>query len=447
MAIDRRLFLHGLAGTSGLALLDPGGAAAGFRPLPRPEESGIAHIVVVMMENRSFDHLLGWLPGARGRQAGLLYADRDGRIRMTHPLRPDRTGCGHPDPSHSWEGGREQWNGGLMDGFLRSGANDEYAIGYYREADRPFTGQLARHYTTCDRYHCAILGPTFPNRIFQHAGQTDRITNSFERADLTTIWDRLAAAGVSRRYYYSNLPFIALLGRRHRAISRLFGEFLRDAAAGTLPAVSFVDPRFTLLPNASFGNDDHPHADIARGDAFLSRVFHALADGPGWPGTVLVVNYDEWGGFFDHVPPPRRVAPNEADPDLENGKALLGFRVPCVVASPFSRGRWWSPRISRLTYDHTSVLKLIGWRHRLPPLTARDASMPNLAWALDFRDPDPRVPALPRPIAPLPSVCTAAESASAAAAVAAGREGDSEAGDLWTGFRNAGVAEGWPVAP
>ena len=445
MPIDRRLFLQGLAGTSGLALLDPASAAPGLRALPRPEESGIRHIVVVMMENRSFDHLLGWLPGARGRQAGLLYTDRDGIVHPTHPLRPDRTGCGHPDPSHSWQGGREQRNDGLMDGFLCSGANDEFAIGYYREWDRPFTGQLARHYTTCDAYHCAILGPTLPNRIFQHTAQTDRITNTLDLADLVTIWDRLAAAGVSHRYYYSNLPVIALLGLRHLRISRFLDEFLDDAAAGTLPAVSFVDPRLTLAPDAAFGNDDHPHADVARGDAFLAGVFHALAEGPGWPGTVLVVNYDEWGGFFDHVPPPRRVAPNDVDPDVEDGKSLLGFRVPCIVASPFSRGRWLAPRISRLTYDHTSVLKLIEWRHGLLPLTARDATMPNLAWTLDFRDPDPSVPDLPRPQAPPPTVCTPAERASSAEA--RDRAGDGEPGDLWKGFLDSGVLKGWPVAP
>jgi len=443
MAADRRQFLHGLAGASGLALLDPAVAAAGLRPLPPPEESGIDHIVVVMMENRSFDHLLGWLPGARGVQDGLLYTDRSGAVRMTHALRPDRTGCGHPDPSHSWTGGREQWNGGLMDGFLRSGSNDEFSIGYYKEWDRPFTSQLARHYTTCDQYHCSILGPTFPNRVFQHTGQTDRITNTLNISTLTTIWDRLAAAGVSHRYYYSNLPFIALLGLRHLSISRLFDEFLDDAAAGTLPSVSFVEPRFTLLPNASFGEDDHPHADIARGDAFLSRVFHALAEGPGWPGTVLVVNYDEWGGFFDHVPPPRRVAPSDVDPDVVDGEALLGFRVPCIVASPFSRGRWLFPRISRLTYDHTSVLKLIEWRHDLSPLTARDAAMPNLACALDFAEPDPTVPRLPRPRTPLPTTCTRAEVASAAAA-----EGDVDAEPgTWKSLRESGVLEGWTVRP
>jgi phospholipase C len=174
-------------------------------------------------------------------------------------------------------------------------------------------------------------------------------------------------------------------------------------------------------------------------------VFHALSEGPGWPGTVLVVNFDEWGGFFDHVPPPRAPAPNQADPDVVDGKALLGFRVPCVVASPFSRGRWLAPRISRLTYDHTSVLKLIEWRFGLRPLTARDASMPSLAWALDFSDPDPSVPELPRPLAPAPTVCTPAEAS--ASSGTAEREGDGEPGDLWQGFLESGALEGWPIAP
>src|SRR5262252_6837409 len=106
--------------------------------LPPPEESGIEHIVVVMMENRSFDHLLGWLPNAEGMQAGLPYLDANGVAHATHPLAPDFQGCSHPDPDHSYAGGRVQYDGGAMNGFLRSGKNDDYVIGYYVETDRPF---------------------------------------------------------------------------------------------------------------------------------------------------------------------------------------------------------------------------------------------------------------------------------------------------------------------
>jgi phospholipase C len=291
-----------------------------------------------------------------------------------------------------------------MDGFLRDTANDIYSIGYYGEKDIPFYAALARHYTTCDRYFPSILGPTFPNRIFLHAAQTDRLSNTAALSTLPTIWDRLVAAGVSANYYFSNLPFLALWGAKYVGISRPYVDFLAQAALGTLPAVSFVDPIYTVLDDGT-GNDDHPHADIRKGDRFLYDTFQAVARGPKWANTVFIVNFDEWGGFFEHVPPPRAVAPNNVDPDLVNGKALLGFRVPTVIASPFTFGDGSTPRISNWTFDHTSVLKLIEWRWSLPNLTARDASsdqdVANLAYALNFGDSDVAVPTLPAPSAPI----------------------------------------------
>jgi len=348
-----------------------------------------------MMENRSFDHLLGWLPTADGRQAGLSYEDSAGQQHDTYALAPDFTGCGHPDPDHSYNGGRTEYAGGAMDGFLRAD-QDEYAIGYYEEADRPFFSALARHYTTLDRSFCSILGPTFPNRMFLHAAQTDRLTNTLTVSALPTIWDRLAEAGVSGRYYYANVPFLALWGTRYQSISRSYTQFLIDAATGALPAVSFIDPRYTLL-DTGLGNDDHPHADVRAGDAFLSHTFRAVARGPAWPSTVFIVTYDEWGGFFDHVPPPRAAAPNAADPDLVDGKALLGLRIPTVIASPFTRGFAALPRVRHDVFDHTSILKLIEWRWSLDPLTARDGSsdVGNLAAALVFDRPAVRIPPLP----------------------------------------------------
>ena len=375
-------------------------------PLPAPATSGIQNVVVVMMENRSFDHYLGWLPNADGRQAGLTYLDSAGMAFPTEPLAPDFQGCGHPDPDHSWAGGRVQYDGGAMDGFLRSGMNDEYSIGYYEEPDRSFGSAFARAFTTCDRFFSSILAETFPNRIFQHAAQTDRLDNTLDLSTLPTIWDRLAAKGVSAAYYFSDVPFLALWGLQYVPIMRPYEQFLLDAAAGTLPHVSFVDPRFLDEASGTSG-DDHPHADIRTGDAFLAATFRAVATGPGWKHTVFVVTYDEWGGFFEHVAPPRAAAPNAVDPDVEGGKALLGFRVPVVVASPWSRGDPKNPRIVSTTFDHTSVLKLIEWRWTLAPLTARDASndVGNLRDALDFAHPDTSVPPLPLPLPPPPMAC------------------------------------------
>ena len=341
--------------------------------LPPPTRSGIDHIVVVMMENRSFDHLLGWMPKADGQQAGLTYTDAAGAAHSTYPLAPDFQGCAHPDPDHSYNGGRVQFNNGACDGFLRSGRNDVFAIGYYRQRDLSFLGRAAPYWTVCDRYFAALMGPTFPNRLYMHAAVTDRITNTFSLSALPTIWDRLAERGISRRMYYSNLPTLALWGSKYASVERPFNEFLRDCKNGKLPKVAFVDPVFTGTDEGTAG-DDHPHADIRVGEWFLSRIYRAVTTSRNWARTVLIINFDEWGGFFDHVPPPLAQ-------DVDPRYTLRGFRVPCLVISPYARRRY----VAHGIYDHTSILKMIEWRWNLQPLSVRDATANNIANVLDFK--------------------------------------------------------------
>jgi phospholipase C len=374
--VTRREFLAGTAGAVALAAV--GSTMAEAATLPAPEQSGIDHVIVVMMENRSFDHYLGWLPGADGRQAGLTFSDKDGVAHQTHHLTVPH-GCGFSDPDHSYDGGRVEFNNGACDGWLRAGDNDALSIGYFEADDLGFYGSAARDWTVCDRYFAAMMAPTFPNRFFLHAGQTDRTTTSVDKlATMPAIWDRLADAGVSGRYYFSDVPYTALWGLRHLGISRLIGEFYADAAAGRLPAVSFVEPGFLGEAVAGLSQDEHPLADIRLGQHFLAGVYNAVVSSPNWPRTALVITYDEWGGFFDHVPPPVGPDPN---PDL--GAGQRGFRVPCLVISPRS------PRatVAHGLYDHTSILKMIEWRFGLPPLTVRDAAANNLAEVLDFANP------------------------------------------------------------
>ena len=400
MSVNRRDFLRRAASVSAAALATSIPEAktqvqAASQILPDPDSSGIEHVVVVMMENRSFDHMLGWMPNANGRQSGLSYPDTNGVLQPTQRLNY-YVGCSHPDPDHSYAGGRSEVNNGAMNGWLRTSTNDSFCIGYYEEADLPLFGALARNFTTCSNYFASILASTFPNRIFQHAAQTDRLSNTLDISTLPTIWDRLQSANLSCKYYYSNVPFLALWGTKYLSISALHAQFLIDAALGDLPAVSFVDPWLTILDDG-LGNDDHPHADLRKGEIFLREIVTTLASSPKWKNTVLVINRDEWGGFFDHVAPPRIIAPNNIDTDLVDGKALLGCRVPTLVVSPFTRGNAAKPRISSLLFDHASVLKLIEWRWNLDPLTPRDASdeIANLALALNFSTPDTSLPALP----------------------------------------------------
>jgi phospholipase C len=379
------------------------------------------------MENRSFDHILGWLPHADGRQAGLAYKDPSGAMHSTYHL-TQFDGCGFTDPDHSYQGGRLQYNNGQMDGFLTDTVNDEFALGYYKPKDRPFMSQLAQAYTTCDRYFCSILGPTYPNRFFQHSAQTDRLDDGLEHSSLPTIWDQLnqSSSGPTGKYYASDLPFLTFLyGSKYAPITKTFPDFLADAKGGTLPNVSYVDPKFIGEPNGTAA-DDHPLCDIRAGDAFLSQVFHALAQGPAWHKTVLVINYDEWGGFFDHVAPHRVTAgvpvgaspSSGVDTDLDDqGKVLSGFRVPCIVASPFSRIGGKQAAVSHNFYDHTSVLKMIEWRWGLQPMTQRDASNSpsdpgNLATLLNFTHPVAKVPKLPNLPPFTPTACAASTTPS-----------------------------------
>jgi phospholipase C len=464
-AISRRRWLAGAG--AGLGLLATGslrrrglGAvpAAGAEvvgPVGGHPESGFDHVVVVMMENRSFDHFLGWLPGADGVQDTVTprFPDQQGLLRANHHL-TDPMGCGHPDPDHSYDGGRFQRHDGAMDNFGR-GRNDDYAIGFYTEADRPFLAALARHYTTCDAYFCSFLGPTYPNRLFLHSAQTDRVRNTETTASMPTIWDQLnGVGGPTGRYYYSDVPFLGLWGAKYQGISWPYKEFLADAAAGSLPNVSFVDPGF-IGETDGRSNDDHPHAHIGAGDAFLSEVFHALADGPAWGRTVFVVTYDEWGGFYDHVAPPRVTPgiPAGADPgsgpdqDLVDGRTLLGFRVPCIVASPFSRsadpGR---PVIDHARHDHTSILRLIEWRFGLHPLTQRDGSdraddPQTLLTTLRLDAPDPSVPAaIPRVDPPPPSATGCAGHTHPTTDGTA--DGDEH---IWSVLADKARRDGWPV--
>ena len=381
--LSRRQVLAGAAGAAGAVAL--GGVrspSAAATTLPTPSQSGVDHIIVLMMENRSFDHYFGWMKGADGRQAGLTYVDRDGAPHKTHHL-TDYQGCDHPDPDHSFEGGRVQYNGGKCDGWLRSGDNDEFAIGYYEQGDLAFYGHAAPYWTTFDRYFSATMAETYPNRFYQHSARTDRIHNSYDVATMPTIWDRLAERGVSRAYYYVDVPFLALYGEKYLSIARTWPQFLADAATGNLPAVSFLDPKF-LDEGTGSSADDHPHADIRAGQSFLNQVYEAVTGGPAWERTALVINYDEWGGFYDHVAP--ATAP---DATPEAGTGLRGFRTPAMLISPRARRRY----VSHNVYDHTSVLKMIEWRWGLAPLTPRDQAARNLAEVMDFsRGPDLTAP-------------------------------------------------------
>jgi phospholipase C len=442
--LTRRTLLQLMGASTGLAITGTellSQAAASASPAHFPHGSnGIEHVVVLMMENRSFDHFLGWLPGADGRH-DLTFLSADGNVYPNYRLAPDFQGCGYTDPDHSWEGWLVQHNGGKMDGFLQRptapadnpgvtlAAANTFPVGYYTNRHRdgrpkavpdlPVIGALAEHYTTLDRYFCSFAGETFPNRFYQHAARTDRDHNSTTLSTLPTIWDQLSpipnTQGVpTGGYFFRDAPFLALWGTKYFPFWHPFAAGDTDAlgipvsttpfidlvAQGKLPNVSFLDPAFDSEGNGTSA-DDHPLADIRLGERFIADAYHALANAGYLDNTVFVVTFDEWGGFYDHVPPPRVIddtnpanvnhtgdGTTPTDGQLVPDYRQLGFRVPAIVVSNLAPAQI----VHHGPFEHTSTLKLIESAFGLAPITARDAHAENLGQVLQH---SPRSPVRP----------------------------------------------------
>jgi phospholipase C len=424
--LRRREFLAhtaALAGAAGMAGLLPAETLAAEaarrgarRRLPKPANLPIDTFVVLMMENRSFDHYFGWHAKADARNEGLSYPDPDGNRIDTYRLSPDFQGCGHPDPDHGWTGGRFQWNGGRNDRFVfgneEGTGSDEFAIGYYLKEDLGFIPHVADAYTLYDRWFCSIMASTYPNRHYQwgaqNGGQKSNVLppESEEQTGFgwETIMDRAEANGVSFTYYNSDLPFAALYGARGIAQTQPISTFYAQAAAGTLPNICFVDPPFRDGGGGDgLSADEHPHGDIRLGQAFMSDVVHAFMESPQYQRGALFINYDEWGGFFDHVSPPFVPDDRRNRRDLDNDWGFTGFRIPGVAVSPFTRGG----RVSHMPITHESILKLITYKFGLGPLNRRHRYASNIGRSFDFRNPDPEPPGdIPDPTAILSIPCS-----------------------------------------
>ena len=438
--LTRRKFLQISAASSGLAITGTellSRAVANASSTIRADGSaGVRHVVILMMENRSFDHFLGWLPGADGRHDLSYVSAVDGNTYPNYPLAPDFQGCGYSDPDHSWEGWLVQYNYGKLDGFLQRpttpadnpgvtlAAANTFPIGYYtnvnpdgtRKAlpDLPVIGALAEHYTTLDHYFCALAAETYPNRFYQHAGQTDRDHNSEVVSTLPTIWDQLSpipnTSGIpTGGYYYVDAPFLALWASpaiepgatfKYQAFMHPFSDadaataalssgtsFVAACQNGTLPNVCYLDPAFDTEANGTSG-DDHPQGDIRLGERFIADAYHALADNGYLDDTVFIVTFDEWGGFYDHVPPPQVIddtnpanvmhagdSTTPTDGQLYPNYRQLGFRVPGLVISNLVRPH---QVVHSGPFEHCSSLALIESTFGLTPLTARDRHARNL---------------------------------------------------------------------
>ena len=465
----------------------------------------VNHIIIIMMENHSFDNYLGALPyvpgtpyhNAKGsgvtrgcdpndhscvdglncrqpRNGGVLKcrnankSNFKGRVRAFH----ETSYCTGPDLDHSWDGTHREVNFKHPNRTLKSPRNNGFilqnaltespgqdithdAMGYYTDVDLPFYYSLATTFAISDRYFASVLGQTFPNRAYLGAATSfGHLTTSEILSALPsgykpingTIYDLLDQQGVSWADYYSDLPYSAVFTGVGDPHHQHIGVFAGSAAAGTLPAVSFVDP--SALPNqlingTLYQTDEHPPNNIRAGQYFVSTVINALRNSPSWNDSLIILTYDEHGGFYDHAAQPAAPLPDNIPPgqcaDLHNPPASMipgggkgcshssnidapalcpefmlgpapypadcanfdqyGIRLPFIAISPFAKPRY----VSHAVADHTSLLALIekrflGGAH----LTARDAVADTLEDMFDF-DNSPSVN-LTIPTAPLPSV-------------------------------------------
>jgi phospholipase C len=405
--LTRRRIVAALAGSVALSACGGGGSGgsstgtgttSGIPPdraslprpaLPDPAASGIDHIVLVTMENRSFDHLFGWVPNAEHQQVR-QFTDAFGQTQSSFALTSNASygfqACSFADPDHLYSAGRTHLAGGAMNGFLLTPGTsltrgDLLPIGYFGADDLDFYRGAVTQYTVCDYYMSGILSATFPNRLYLHSGETDRLDDSTDTATLPTIWDRLDAKNISSTYYFHDVPFTALYGTRYVGRSKLFADFLVDAAAGSLPSFCMVDPSFAGEAQGT-SNDDHPHADVRNGQVLLGKIYDALRTGPKWSTTLMIIVYDEWGGFMEHVVPP--VKPVSTAERGVGNDGRLGFRVPCMLLGPRVRAN----TVSRYPFDPSSIHQLLAWRFGLDPLGVRtsDPNTFNMAYALDFGD-------------------------------------------------------------
>jgi phospholipase C len=409
----------------------------------------IEHVVILIQENRSFDSYFGTLRGVDGfgdRHAERLH-DGSGLTVFAQPGYPGGYRGDHLYPfhlnsysggectndiDHSWGPQHTYWDNGRMDGFVRGHikvdgpANGPLTMGYYDRRDLSFYYALAEAFTICDHYHCSVIGPTDPNRLYsmsatidpagKHGGpilstSTSRVSR-FGTLSWTTMPEQLQARAISWKVYSTAdgnfgdnvLPYFKQYQTNPQLAAKAFtpsfpGTFQTDVAAGTLPQVSWV-----LAPLLA---SEHPPAPPELGEVVAAQVLNTLVSNPAvWAKTALIITYDENGGFFDHVPPPvprpgtagefLTVNPLPSDAGGVAGPIGLGFRVPALIVSPFSRGGFVASEV----FDHTSTLRFLEARFgaEVPNLTAwRRSVTGDLTSAFNFADPNSSVPSLPQP--------------------------------------------------
>ena len=372
-----------------------------FGPSVLATQIPIDTFVLVVHENRSFDHYLSQLPKLGPTDADV--APDDATIpgpNSTKVARYHQTSLCAADAGHSWNAMHKDWDTGKNDGFAltnitTSDPTGHNTVGYYDATDLPFYYAAASTFAISDRYFSPTLTSTGPNRLYLYAATSNgSITNNGSAGIPVgkTIFGAMQAGHVTWKVYsVSTYSFEgSIFSSLPTSYPQSFGsmtDFAHDAAAGTLPNVVFLYP----------GSDEHPPADVQSGEHDSASIYATLAASPQWGRLAVFFTYDEAGGFYDHVPPPTACAPDDVPPaltstDVAGDFKRYGFRVPLIVASP-----WAKPHhVSHITDDHTSLLRLIELRFGLPALTGRDANANGVLDLFDFKQPSfPTAPSLP----------------------------------------------------
>ncbi|MCH9688266.1 MAG: alkaline phosphatase family protein [Deltaproteobacteria bacterium] len=380
----------GTEGDTDLPPIEACGDAGGLAPEELLAE--IDTIVVVMMENRSFDHFFGSatfledyaVNGLDGSESNLRLDGRPVSVFPLENLNPE-------DPPHGWVSSHLQWNNGANDGFvteheLNFADSAHEVMGYHVRAQLPILYTLADNYVLCDNWYASVMGPTWPNRFYLNAATSAGTMTNEPVPGLTTIWDLLQAEGISANDYYSDLAWLwGGLSDTQQSFVLPLDEFFDAAEQGNLPAFSVVEPNYGLLPGSEGGNDDHPIHSIELGQVFLGSVYAALAQSAHWERCLLIITYDEHGGFYDHVSPPGNATDDV--PDFQQ----LGFRVPSVVIGPHVRRGC----VDGTQLDHVSPIATVTRRFGLPLLNERVGQTADVSSAIDpafLGDPQPPAP-------------------------------------------------------
>ncbi|HEX8067236.1 MAG TPA: alkaline phosphatase family protein [Thermoleophilaceae bacterium] len=435
-----------LAAGAGAALTPwvPAHAAPRRRTSARLDVERVEHVVILMQENISFDHYYGTLAGVRGFSDPQALTLPSGRSVFEQPypasadgyLRPWRFDDASANPcnvlvDNGWASRHNAWAEGRMDGFVGAtfGTPNHFTMAYYDRAGVPWHAALADAFTVCDGYFCSVLGPTNPNRLYMWTatidpngrdGGPDYDNQAYANGDTRYTWptypERLTDAGVSWRVYHEDddfddnaLKYFASYQDaqpgsplyENAMRSRPADAFVQDVAADDLPQVSWIVP-----PTKA---SEHPMVSApALGADYCDKVMKAFAAHPKvWRKTALVFTYDEDGGYFDHVRPPTP-PPGTPDEFVGDQPIGLGFRVPTVVCSPWTRGGF----VCSKTYDHTSLIRFLERRFGVeePQITAwRRQTCGDLWECFDFASPDygfPRLPAMADAAARTDAACS-----------------------------------------